>query len=269
MHPSTKHLVAAALAVVLAAPSSAQVGSAKQAATPGTARSQEEIRNANEHVNKAVQVVHGIQANPQMRALLQKSKGVFVVPQFAEAALGVGARGGAGVLLVRNGKSWSSPAFYNMGGISVGLQAGAQAGAIALVLNDQKALTSFMQNNKFSLGADADLTLVDWSKKGAGSAGWGNITAWSDTEGLFGGAAINVTDIDYDEDETSGYYRRQVAARDVLAGKVTNPQADTLRQALADTSGAGAAAAMGKSGTSGTTASGKDRSREPEHDRNR
>ena len=74
MHPSTKHLVAAALAVVLAAPAGAQVGSAKQAATPGTARSQEEIRNANEHVNKAVQVVHGMQANPQMRALLQHDR---------------------------------------------------------------------------------------------------------------------------------------------------------------------------------------------------
>lgn len=271
MKTTVKHLAAASLAALLAGTAGAagfQVGSAKQAATPGTARSQEEIRNANEHVAKAVQVVHKMQGNPQMRALLQKSKGVFVVPQFAEAALGVGARGGAGVLLMRNGKSWSSPAFYNMGGISVGLQAGAQAGAIALVLNDQKALTSFMQNNKFSLGADADLTLVDWSKKGAGSAGWGNITAWSDTEGLFGGAAINVTDIDYDEDETSGYYRRQVAARDVLGGKVTNPQADSLRQALAAASNGSAASSMGSSGTAGST-SGKETKSEAERERSR
>lgn len=272
MNPTMKHLIAASLAVVLAGAAgavTAQVGSAKEAGTPGTARSQKEMKEATEHVNKAVQVVHRMQANPEMRALLQRSKGVFVVPRYGEAALGVGARGGAGVLLVRNGNTWSNPAFYNMGGISVGLQAGAQGGAIALVLNDQKALNSFMQNNKFSLGADADLTLVDWSKKGAGSAGWGNITAWSDTEGLFGGAAINVTDIDYDEDETSGYYRRQVAARDVLSGKVSNPQADSLRQALASASGGGAASSMGKSGSGGTTSSGDSTSKHPERDRSR
>jgi lipid-binding SYLF domain-containing protein len=272
MNPTMKHLIAASLAVVLAGAAgavTAQVGSAKEAGTPGTARSQKEMKEATEHVNKAVQVVHRMQANPEMRALLQRSKGVFVVPRYGEAALGVGARGGAGVLLVRNGNTWSNPAFYNMGGISVGLQAGAQGGAIALVLNDQKALNSFMQNNKFSVGADADLTLVDWSKKGAGSAGWGNITAWSDTEGLFGGAAINVTDIDYDEDETCGYYRRQVAARDVLSGKVSNPHADMLRQALASTASGGGASSMGKSGTGGTTSSGESTTKHPERDRSR
>jgi len=272
MNPTMKHLIAGSLAALLAGAAgaaAAQVGPAKEAGTPGTERNRKEMREATEHVNRAVQVVHRMQANPEMRALLQRSKGVFVVPRYGEAALGVGARGGAGVLLVRNGNTWSNPAFYNMGGISVGLQAGAQGGAIALVLNDQKALNSFMQNNKFSLGADADLTLVDWSKKGAGSAGWGNITAWSDTEGLFGGAALNVTDIDYDEDETSGYYQRQVAARDVLSGKVTNPQADSLRQALANASSGGAAASMGTSGTGGTTSSGESTTRPPERDRSR
>jgi SH3 domain-containing YSC84-like protein 1 len=271
MNRTMKRLVATSLAVLLAGTAGAalaQVGPAKEAATPGTARHKEEMKDANEHVNSAIRVVHQMQATPEMKSLLQRAKGVFVVPKYGEAALGVGARGGAGVLLVRNGNTWSNPAFYNMGGITAGLQAGAEAGAIAFVLNDQKALNSFMQNNKFSLGADAGLTLVDWSKKGEGSAGWGNITAWADTEGLFGGAALNITDIDYDEDETSAYYRRQVAARDVLSGKVKNPQADMLRQALANASSGSGAAAMGSSGTRGTT-SGKDTKTESERERSR
>ncbi len=272
MNRTMKRLVATSLATLLAGTAGAalaQVGSAKEAATPGTARHKEEMKDANEHVNSAIRVVHQMQATPEMKSLLQRAKGVFVVPKYGEAALGVGARGGAGVLLVRNGNTWSNPAFYNMGGITAGLQAGAEAGAIAFVLNDQKALNSFMQNNKFSLGADAGLTLVDWSKKGEGSAGWGNITAWADTEGLFGGAALNITDIDYDEDETSAYYRRQVAARDVLSGKVKNPQADMLRQALANASSGSGAAAMGGSGTKGATSSGKDTRTESERERSR
>lgn len=244
MNTTIKTLVATSFVVLLAGTygtATAQVGSAKQAATPGTARNMEETKDAVTHVNKAIGVVQQMQATPEMRSLLQRSKGVFVVPDYGNAALGIGAQGGAGVLLVRKGESWSSPAFYNYGGVSIGPQAGAEAGAIAFVLNDQKALNSFMQNNKFSLNADAGLTLVDWSKKGAGAAGWGNITAWADTEGLFGGAALGLADIDYDEDETAGYYRRQVAARDVLSGKITNPHADTLRQAIAN-------AASGKHG---------------------
>ncbi len=273
MNPTMKRLVAVSIAALLAGTTGAamaQVGSAKDAATPGTERHKKEMRKATEHVNKAVQVVQQMQATPEMRALLQRSKGVFVVPDYGGAALGIGARGGAGVLLVRSGDSWSSPAFYNMGGISAGLQAGVEAGAVAFVLNDQKALTSFMQNNKFSLGADAGLTLADWSKRGEGSAGWGNITAWADTEGLFGGVALNVTDIDYDEDETSAYYQRQVAAREVLAGKVRNPQADTLRQTLANIASGSAASSMGGSGAKGTTASGKDKTEaEKERERSR
>ena len=262
MNPTMKRLTAAAMAALLTGPTGAalaQVGPAREAATPGTERHTREMKMATEHVNKAVQVVQQMQAAPELRALLQKAQGVFVVPDY----------GGAGVLLVRSGDTWSSPAFYNMGGISAGLQAGAEAGAIAFVLNDQKALNSFMQNNKFSLGADAGLTVADWSKRGEGSAGWGNITAWADTKGLFGGVALNVTDIDYDEDETSAYYQRQVAARDVLSGKVRNPQADTLRQTLASISGGGAASSMGSSGAAGTTASGKDGKSESERERSR
>jgi SH3 domain-containing YSC84-like protein 1 len=271
MNATIKGVVATSFAVLLAGTvgtAAAQVGAAKEAGTPGTARQAKEMRKATEHVDKAVRVVHQMQANAEMRSLLQRSKGVFVVPDYGNAALGIGAKGGAGVLLVRNGDTWSNPAFYNYGGLSVGAQAGAEAGAIAFVLNDQKALNSFMQNNKFSLNADAGLTLVDWSKKGTGAAGWGDITAWADTEGLFGGAALSVADVDYDEDETSGYYKRQVAARDVLSGKVTNPQADMLRKSIANAASGQGAAAMGSSGTGTTTSSGNKGSKEnPERTR--
>lgn len=272
MNANVKQLVATSLAVLLAGTAGlagAQVGPAKEAGTPGTARQAKEMKKGIEHVNKAVQVVHRMQADPQMRTLLQRSKGVFVVPDYGNAALGIGARGGAGVLLVRQGDTWSSPAFYNYGGVSIGPQAGAEGGAIAFVLNDQKALNSFMQNNKFSLNADAGLTLVDWSKKGAGAAGWGNITAWADTEGLFGGAALSVADVDYDEDETSAYYGRQIAARDVLSGKASNPHAATLRQALADTSSGKAGSSMGSSATRGTTSSSENRRQDAHTERSR
>lgn len=94
---------------------------------------------------------------------------------------------------------------------------------MAFILNDQKALNGFMQDNKFSLNAEAGLTVVEWSKRGEGLLGWGDITAWSDTEGLFGGAVIALTDIRFDAAETTACYRKPVTARDVVAGRVATP----------------------------------------------
>lgn len=259
----TNRLVLASAALVLAAasgPGLAQTGTGGTVGTgtAGIARSVDDRSDATTHVAEAVRVLQQMMMqDPKLAAVLKRSQGVFVVPDYGRVALGVvGARGGAGVLLVRRGGTWTNPAFYNMGGISAGLQAGVEAGSIALILNNQKALNSFMQNNKFSLNAGAGLTLVNWSAKDQANAGRGDITIWSDTEGLFASAAVSITDVNFDEEETAAYYGRRVASREILSGKVSNPHAQALRQALASAGGAGTAGSMGTSGTGTTTSSG-------------
>ena len=219
---------------------------------PGVAQEGSDASDATGHLNRAIKVVQQMERNRDLAALMMKSKGVFVVPDSVRVAVGVGARGGAGVLLVSRADGWGTPAFYNMAGVTLGAQLGAEGGAMAFVLNDQKALNGFAQKNKFSLNAEAGLTFVDWSKKGEGSLGWGDITVWSDTEGMFGGANLAVTDISYDSAETTAYYRKPVTAADVLAGKVNNPRAVELRAALADTGTAAGAAGFGGSSDSKT-----------------
>jgi lipid-binding SYLF domain-containing protein len=219
---------------------------------PGIAQEGSDASDATTHLNRAIAVLHQMERNRELAAQLYKAKGVFVVPDSVRVAVGIGARGGAGVLLVRRADGWGTPAFYNMAGVTLGAQLGAEGGAMAFILNDQKALNGFMQDNKFSLNAEAGLTVVDWSKRGEGSLGWGDITAWSDTEGLFGGATVAITDIRYDSAETAGYYRKPVSARDVVAGRVSNPRAIQLREALANTGTASGAAGFGGSSDSKT-----------------
>ncbi|MCC2955341.1 lipid-binding SYLF domain-containing protein [Massilia sp. IC2-477] len=233
-------------------PSTVQERTNPTSAKAGVAQEGSDAADATTHLNRAIQVIHQMERDQKLAALLYKSKGVFVVPDSVRVAVGVGARGGAGVLLVRRADGWGTPSFYNMAGVTLGAQLGAEGGAIAFILNDQKALNGFMQANKFSLNADAGLTVVDWSKKGEGSLGWGDITAWSDTEGLFGGATIAVTDIRFDGAETAAYYRKPVNARDVVAGRVNNPRAVELRAALADTGTAAGSAGFGGSSDSKT-----------------
>jgi lipid-binding SYLF domain-containing protein len=95
-----------------------------------------EISSA-KHVEDALIVVRQLESDATMRKLLQDASGVFIVPTYGRAALGIGAHGGAGVLLVKKSSgNWTNPVFYNIGGISIGAQAGAQAGSVAFVLNN-------------------------------------------------------------------------------------------------------------------------------------
>ena len=202
-------------------------------ATPAAASKQEAA--AIKHVNDAVTVAQKMLQEPRMKELLAQAKGIFIVPTYGRAALGIGASGGAGLLLVKRADgAWSDPAFYNIGGISAGAQVGAEGGAIAMVLNNEKAVNKFMQKNAFSLNAAAGLTLVNWSKIAQGSLGDGDVVAWTGTKGLYGNlVAVGVGDIRYNQKLTDAYYHQTVSAADAVANKYTNPQADTLKQALA------------------------------------
>jgi lipid-binding SYLF domain-containing protein len=242
-------VLAAACALALMAASgvaAAQAAPERRAGNPpaATPADTQQEAAAIRHVADAAGVVRKMLAEPRMRELLQQAKGVFLVPRYGRAALGVGASGGTGVLLIRRADgTWSDPVFYNIGGISAGAQIGAEAGAIALVLNNEKAVNRFLQKNQFSLNAGAGLTLINWSKVAQGSVGDGDVVLWAATKGLYGSlVAVGVNDIRFSENLTSNYYHQNAAPADVLAGKYANPHSDIVKQALAGGSAPAAAA---------------------------
>lgn len=224
------------------------------ASKPGSKREAAAIK----HVNDSVAVVRKMEADPGMNKLLQTAKGVFIVPTYGRAALGVGGSGGAGVLLVKGADgAWSDPAFYNIGGISLGAQVGVETGPVAMVLNNEKAVNQFMQKNNFTLSANAGLTVVDWNKTAQGTVGTGDVVAWAGTKGLFANvAAIGVNDIRFNQSMVTDYYHQTVSASDIAGGKVKNPQSDALKQALA-ASGSGPTSGSSGSGGGGATGSNK------------
>ncbi len=195
-------------------------------------------QSAVQRVGDALAVVRQLEAEPRMKQLLQRAKGVLIVPSYGRAALAVGAHGGGGLLLVRRADgSWSGPAFYDLGGLTVGLQAGVEGGPVALVLNNDKAVNEFMQKNNFALSAEAGITVVNWSKLAQGTAGTGDVVAWSGTKGLFGDLlAVGVSDIRFNQSLTNAYYGRTLSPKDVADGGVANTQSQPLQQALATAS---------------------------------
>jgi lipid-binding SYLF domain-containing protein len=188
---------------------------------------------AAKRLSDAAAVASTMGAAPGMHDLLAKARGVYIVPTYGRAALGVGAAGGAGVLMVKQSSgSWGNPVFFNLGGLSLGLQAGAEGGAIALVLMNQKAVDSFRNRNNFSLSADAGITVINYARMAQGTT-TGDVVAWSGGKGLFGNAAtVALNDIRYNQRLTEAYYGKPVTALQAIDSIEPNAQADPLRRAL-------------------------------------
>lgn len=197
------------------------------------ARGSDESREAAQQVTAATEVLSKMKGDAGTQGLLERAQGVFIVPQFGRGAAVVGARGGEGVLVVRNGGDWTGPVFYDYGGLSVGAQAGGKGGSIVMLLMSERAVDRFQDDTDFSLTADAGLTIAEYSQSAQASVTDDDIVVWSDTEGLFAGAAIGVTGIRPDPDDNRAYYNQEAASTEqIILGSVTNPQAEQLREQL-------------------------------------
>jgi lipid-binding SYLF domain-containing protein len=195
----------------------------------------EERKDADELLDEAVVMVEKMKADPQVHQLLQNAKGVFLVPDYGKGAFVVGARGGSGVMLARTASGWSSPAFYDIGGISLGAQIGLEAGELAMALMTDEAVHKFYEGDAFSLDADAGLTIVNYSAKAQGSIAEGNdVIVWSDTAGALIDASVSISDISYDDEENSAYYGSELTAQQILSQPLMgdDPRTNELKEAL-------------------------------------
>jgi SH3 domain-containing YSC84-like protein 1 len=151
-------------------------------------------------------------------ALLQESQGIAIIPNIVRAGFIFGGRRGDGVLLVRNADgSWSDPAFVNITGGSIGLQAGAQSSDIILVFRNRQNIDRLL-NRKIELGGDVSVA--------AGPVGRNYVSAvdpsvdiysYTRNRGLFGGVALSGVNLSYDRDQSEDLYGDGIEIRDILS----------------------------------------------------
>lgn len=183
-------------------------------------------------IDEAVTTANQMKRDEGFSEVLDRAKGVYIVPDYGKGAAVIGGEGGAGVVLVKQDGEWSDPAFYNFGGVSLGAQAGGEAGAMAFVLMSDDAVNAFKSGNKITLDADAGFTIVNWSGDAEASWGKADVVTWSDTEGLFGGASVGVTDINWDDDSNEALYGAGTDLTAILDGKAETDNAEALKEAL-------------------------------------
>jgi SH3 domain-containing YSC84-like protein 1 len=194
----------------------------------------EEANEVQQRVDAAVLVLRRSKADPQVNELIQDAKGVLIVPHFFKAALLFGGQRGAGLMLVQRNGRWSDPAFYTTGSGTFGVQIGGAQGAFVMILRSDKAVGAFaMKTSSWSLNAGAGLTVSSYSKDTPQSGTLSDVVIWSDTKGLFGGAAVGATRVASDARANQAYYNHpDVTTEQILGGVVANPYSNKLREVL-------------------------------------
>lgn len=190
-------------------------------------------RDAQDRVRDSVGIIDQMKQDPNLASLLDRAKGVFIIPHYGKGGFIVGGQGGGGLVLAHRDGTWGDPAFFSIGGGSIGAQAGGEGGSIVMLLMTQKAVNKFANSNStWALNGNAGLTVATWSGKAQAETGNGDVILWANTSGLYGGITASVTDITPDNNMDRAYYGRDVDARQILAGTERSARAEPLRNAL-------------------------------------
>src|SRR6266850_7969785 len=119
--------------------------SAPAGAQQGRERSTKKIREAASQSAKAARVFNEIMGTREKsipRDLLDRAEAVAVFPSVLKAGFILGGRGGSGVISRRVAGGWSAPAFFDLGGGSIGLQIGASSTDYILLFMNENAVDS-------------------------------------------------------------------------------------------------------------------------------
>ena len=201
------------------------------------AHAQSEQQQLVDRATLAAQEMFNDRNGTDAQSVLRRARAVMVCPQIFRAGFLLGGQGGSCVLTARDGAgSWSSPAFYGMGGGSIGFQAGVQDAQVMLLIMNEKGLMAVM-DSQFKLGADATATFIDLGGgiEGATTAALrADIVGFTRARGLFAGVSLGGSLMSSKSDWNQAYYGHPFAAQQIVVNmEATNPAADSLRAILA------------------------------------
>ncbi len=191
-------------------------------------------------VDRAAATVDRFRDNADLsyfRDIVHKSRAVVILPSVVKAGFIGGGEAGHGVLLVRKADdSWSDPAFYTLGGASIGFQLGIQESEVILAIRSKGALDAILAD-QMKLGGKLGVT-VGMLGAGAEASTTSNLGAdviavSYSTLGIFGGLSLEGSVLARRNDFNEAYYAAGATPKGiVLDGKFTNPATDKLKTAI-------------------------------------
>jgi lipid-binding SYLF domain-containing protein len=174
------------------------------------------MRDAERHANAAARVfeqIMDVRDNRIPKELIDKAEAIAVFPGVIKAAFIIGGRGGQGLISRRVPGGWSAPAFYNIGGGSVGLQIGAQKTDYVMLIMNADGLNGLMED-KFELGGEMSVAAGPVGREAAASTNLtldAGILSYSRSKGLFAGVALKGAVISPDNNLNEAAYEGKKA----------------------------------------------------------
>ncbi|HEY0378288.1 MAG TPA: lipid-binding SYLF domain-containing protein [Pyrinomonadaceae bacterium] len=174
------------------------------------------LNDAERRASRAARVfdeIMGVRERGIPRNLLDRAEAIAVFPGVIKAAFIVGGRGGQGLISRRIRGGWSAPAFFNLGGGSVGLQIGASKTDYVMLIMNEEGVRGLMED-KFELGGEMGVAAGPVGREAAAST---NITldagilSYSRSKGLFAGIALKGAVINPDNDLNEAVYEGKKA----------------------------------------------------------
>jgi lipid-binding SYLF domain-containing protein len=138
--------------------------------------------------------------------------GFLIVPKVVKAAFILGGSGGRAVLVAKNDKGWSAPAFYTIATGSAGLQIGISNSEGVMLIMKKKGLDSLMaQSMKF--GADASIAI---GPVGSGVAGDADFVVFMRAKGAYAGGNVNGSVVTPSAEFNKAHYGKDVTPIDIV-----------------------------------------------------
>lgn len=203
---------------------------------PVLAHAQTEQQQLVDRASLAAQDLLNERTGHDAQFVLRRARAVVICPRVLKAGFLFGGQGGDCVLVARDAAgSWSSPAFYGLGGASFGFQAGLEDAEVMLLIMNDRGLRAIM-DTQLKLGANAALTFIDLGGGVEGAtttALTADIVGFSRARGLYAGITLGGSLLSTKSVWNQIYYGRPVGTPQiVISMEANNPGADPLREIL-------------------------------------
>lgn len=176
---------------------------------------------------------------------INAARGVFIVPQLFRGAFLIGSSGGSGVLLAHDPVSgkWSYPGFYTIDSVSTGLQIGADASEIILLIMTEQGMQAMLLS-QFKIDSNIVVAAVTFgnraSQQSTRSARSADILAFARSMmGIISGVSLTGAVITPRSTLNNAFYGKPVSLEDILVCQVvSNYKAESLRKRVIAAGGA-------------------------------
>jgi lipid-binding SYLF domain-containing protein len=227
----TAALAVAASLLTTSAGFAQQAERQRTATQPTSTATPKQQKEASKKASAAARVFDQIMNAPDNsipKDLLSRAEAVAVFPGMLKAGFVVGGRGGSGLISRRVTGGWSAPAYFNMGGASVGLQIGAAKTDLVLLFMNDDALKGLL-GDKLEIGGEASAAAGPVGRSAAASTNLkldAGILSYSRSKGLFAGLELKGAVINPDNNLNEALYG--LKAKDILTGSNKVKMSDVL-----------------------------------------